>query len=211
MGPPERAGPLSQREGPSASSNPPLHSTADLLALARAGDARARDRLLQRYLPALTRWAHGRLPSAARDLVDTDDIVQETLVSVLNRLEEFESRHQGALLAYLRQALLNRIRNEARRAGRQPERGAMPEGIAHGGVSQLERILGREALERYESALATLSPREQETIVMRVEMGFTHQEIADAIGSPSWNAARMVVSRALLRLAEALHGKEQRS
>jgi hypothetical protein len=38
-----------------------------------------------------------------------------------------------------------------------------------------------------------------------VEFGYTAPEIAAAIGSPSANAARMVVSRALVRLAEFLH------
>ena len=39
---------------------------------------------------------------------------------------------------------------------------------------------------------------------LRIELGFTHQEVADAIGAPSANAARMLVSRALVRLAELM-------
>lgn len=197
---------------PEAGSQPPpsqrLLSTAELLDLARDGDESARDRLIHRYLAALTRWAHGRIPAAARDLVDTDDLVQESLLRALNRLEAFEPRHQGAFLAYLRRILPNRITDEARRAGRQPGRDELPRDLAGDGLSPLERVLGREAVDRYEAALATLSPREQEAVVMRVEMGFTHQEIADAIGSPSWNAAHMFVSRALLRLAGAVHGDQ---
>jgi RNA polymerase sigma-70 factor (ECF subfamily) len=138
--------------------------------------------------------------------VDTDDLVQESLLRALDRLEEFEPRHEGAFLAYLRRILLNRITDEARRAGRQPGLDELPQDLVCEDLSPLERVLGREAIARYEAALATLSPREQEAVVMRVEMGFTHQQIAEAIGSPSWNAARMFVSRALLRLAEAVHG-----
>ena len=40
---------------------------------------------------------------------------------------------------------------------------------------------------------------------MRVELGLTYQEVADALGKPSMNAARMLISRAVLRLAEELH------
>jgi DNA-directed RNA polymerase specialized sigma24 family protein len=39
---------------------------------------------------------------------------------------------------------------------------------------------------------------------MRVEMGFTYAEIAEALGGPSANAARMLVTRALVRMAEAM-------
>ena len=45
--------------------------TLTLLQRLRAGDAAARERLVARYLPRLTRWAHGRLPTGARDLSDT--------------------------------------------------------------------------------------------------------------------------------------------
>src|SRR5206468_605262 len=63
-----------------------LESTATLLARLRKGDLAARDRILARYRPTLQRWAHGRLPSRARGLVDTDDLVQITLIRALNRL-----------------------------------------------------------------------------------------------------------------------------
>src|SRR5262245_32362354 len=50
-----------------------LLRSRDLIALARKGDDRARETLYERYRPALKRWASGRLPLWARDLVDTDD------------------------------------------------------------------------------------------------------------------------------------------
>ena len=73
-----------------------MESTANILARVRYGDARARGQLLSRYLPILRRWAHGRLTMRARDLVDTDDLVQVTLVRALNRLEKVERRLEGA-------------------------------------------------------------------------------------------------------------------
>jgi hypothetical protein len=47
------------------------------------GTAAARERLFARYLPVLKRWAHHRLPRAARALRDTDDLVQDTLLNAL--------------------------------------------------------------------------------------------------------------------------------
>src|SRR5262245_8441727 len=95
-------------------------STYDLLSQARAGDRRALDVLFARYTPALRRWAHGRLPSWARDIADTDDMVQEALIRTFKRLDAFEYEAEGGLHAYLRQVLLNRIREELRRSGRRP-------------------------------------------------------------------------------------------
>ena len=44
--------------------------------------------------------------------------------------------------------------------------------------SPLEEAIGREALERYERALAALRPEDREAIVARIELGYTNQEIA---------------------------------
>src|SRR5512134_1877578 len=89
-------------------------TTVELLELAKEGDPQALDRLLERCVPALRRWAHGRLPPAARSLNDTADVVQDTVISAMRHLEAFESRHQGALQAYLRRAVMNRIRDPIR-------------------------------------------------------------------------------------------------
>jgi RNA polymerase sigma-70 factor (ECF subfamily) len=44
----------------------------------------------------------------------------------------------------------------------------------------------------------------REAVILRLEFGFSHREIADAIGSPSANAARMLVSRAVEKLARGM-------
>ncbi len=106
-------------EDPGAGTDP--ESTFRLLDRARSGDQEALEQLFGRYLKPLQRWARGRLPGWARDLADTDDLVQDTLVQTFKRIEGFEPRRVGALQAYLRQAVLNRIRDELRRKRRQPE------------------------------------------------------------------------------------------
>ena len=93
-------------------------ATLVLIARAREGDVNALNDLCTRYLPRLTRWAHGRLPAGARGAIDTHDVVQETLAHVVRRLPAFEPRHEGAFQGYVRRALLNRIRDEARKLGR---------------------------------------------------------------------------------------------
>lgn len=83
-----------------------LQSTIELLEQARDGDNDAVEQLFERLYPGLRRWARGRLPTFARELCDTQDIVQDTVLNALRRLDQFEMRHPGALLAYLRQAVL---------------------------------------------------------------------------------------------------------
>ena len=181
-----------------------LDTTFDLVERAKAGDDEALNRLFARYLPSLRRWASGRLPRWSRDLMDTDDLVQETVVRAVKRLDQFESRHEGALQAYLRQAIVNRIRDEVRRAKRSPAPSGLDDNAADKGASPLEAAIGEEALERYEAALARLRPEEREAIVARVEMDGSYQDVAQALGKPSADAARMAVSRALLRLAQEM-------
>lgn len=193
--------------GPPNSGNSDLESTATLLKRIQDGDSTARDPLIRKYLPVLLRWAHGRLPARARDLGDTDDLVQVTLLRALDRVKEFEPRREGAFLAYLRRILQNQIRDQIRRVGRRPEIGELKTDIRGEERSPLESAIGRERIEAYEAALAKLPDQQREAIVLRIEMGYTHQEVAEAVGCPTANAARMLVARALVRLAESLDGR----
>jgi RNA polymerase sigma factor (sigma-70 family) len=179
-------------------------STFQLIERARAGDQEAMERLFARHLKPLQRWTRSRLPRWARDLADTDDLVQDTLVQTFKRIENFEPRRVGALQAYLRQAVLNRIRNELRRKGRRPHATAL-EGIeVESAESPLEQAIGREAIERYEAALSRLTAEEREAIIARVEMGYSYEELAEALGKPTPEAARKAARRALVRLAEEM-------
>jgi RNA polymerase sigma factor (sigma-70 family) len=188
-----------------------LETTASLLALIRQGDTAARDRLLSRSLPALQRWAHGRLPSRARDLSQTDDLVQKTLMKALSQLDTFEPRWEGAFMAYLRRGLLNNLKDEVKRAGRRPEHAPLDPEMPESAPSPLEVAIGRDKLEAYEAALSSMRPRPQEALVLMIEMQFSVAEIAEAMGWRTVNGARMYIKRALLELAKRMdveHGKE---
>jgi len=184
---------------------PEAPSTASLIYRARSGDEGARSALCDRLLPRLRRWAHGRLPTSARELLDTDDLVQVTLVRALAHIGDFEPRHEGAFMAYLRRILLNQIRDELRRLRRAPGRADLDESLVDGSPTPLEEAIGRSTFERYERALAELQPEQREAVILRIEMGYTFEEIAEALGRPSPNAARLAVVRALVRLAKGMH------
>jgi RNA polymerase sigma-70 factor (ECF subfamily) len=175
-----------------------------LLERMRAGDDSALNRLMDRYLPRLSRWASGRLPQWARDLSDTDDLVQDTLIRSVANLDHFESRGEGALQAYLRGAVMNRIRDEIRRRQRIPAAAPLDSGMPAAGQSPLEKAIGAEALAKYDRALERLDQETREAVIARIEMGCSYGEVAELMGKPSADAARMTVSRALVRLAEEM-------
>jgi RNA polymerase sigma-70 factor (ECF subfamily) len=195
----------------SSGSQPAVESTAVLFDRIRQGDEAARRRLFERFLPILRRWAHGRLPGSARGLADTDDLVQITLIRALNRLTEFEPRREGAFLSYLRQILLNSVREELRRASRKPSAAGVEESLPDPSPSVIEQAVGRETMVRYESALAALPGEHREAVILRIEFDYSYPEIAEALGRPSANAARMSVTRALVKLAEAMDDQTGRA
>ena len=193
-----------------ASADPGTRASADaessiaLIQRAQAGDEQALADLCARYLPRMRRWAHGRLPRSARGALDTHDIVQETLTHVVQRIDSFEPRHEGAFQGYVRQALLNRIRDEARKAQRRAPSDPLESAHPATSPSPLEEAIGTEALERYEAAMQRLRPEDREAIIARIEMGLPYTEVAAVLGKPSIPATHMAVSRALVRLAEEM-------
>ena len=204
----DERGPVNPSSGESTAGS--LDSTFYLIARVRAGDREALERLFARHLPPLQRWARGRLPNWARQLTDTDDLVQDALVQTFKRIEEFEPRRVGALQAYLRQAVLNRVRDEVRRKGRQPVTEADLELLeVENAASPLEEAIGREGVERYERALARLKPSERDIIIAKVELGYSYAEIADAFDKPSTEAARKAAQRAIVRLADEMRRERQ--
>ena len=179
----------------------PADSSLALLIRARDGDDSARNELCARYLPRLRRWAHGRLPHWAREHLDTEDLVQDTLLQTVKRLEQFEPQHERAICAYLSEALRNRLKDAVRRAARRPAAETLSPEAPAPDPSPLEQAVGRDLLHRYEAALGRLRESDRALVVARVELGLPYDEIASLQGKSSTASARVAVSRALLRLS----------
>jgi RNA polymerase sigma-70 factor (ECF subfamily) len=163
-------------------------STLSLADRASGGDERARDALHARYLPRLRRWAEARLPRQARGLIDTDALVQETLDDTLRR------GRGSAFLGSVRKAVDDRIAGEVRKTRRQD--GAPT---------------SADPRELYEQAFQMLKLSEQAAIAARLEEGMSYEEIAHELGNTSAEAARLAVSRALIRLAQEMKALRARS
>ena len=184
--------------------NDPPDSTSTLLARARAGDPAAVEALFARCIPPLRRWARGRLPNWARDMADTHDVVQDAVIQTFKKMDTFDARGEGALQAYLRQAVMNRIRDHIRRVGRRPATTELDTAQQDPSPSPLEQAVGQEAVDRYEAALARLSDTDRELIVASIELGYNYEQLAEATGRRSADAARKAARRALIKLAEEM-------
>lgn len=95
-------------------------SSLTLLEQAPAGDGAALDALLARYRPRPVRWARRRLPQSARDLADTEDLIQNALIKAIRNIEGFVSSGPTGFQNYLRLSVSNAIRDELRKASRRP-------------------------------------------------------------------------------------------
>jgi RNA polymerase sigma-70 factor (ECF subfamily) len=187
--------------------SPQLLLTTELVYQAKRGDPAALDALMARYLPRLIRWASGRLPRPARSLLETTDLVHETLLKAIEGLGRIEETRPGGFQAYVRQAILNRIPDEIRRARRRPGSAIVPESLVDAAPSPLENAIETELFDRYERARERLSEEERMFVHLRIELDFSYEEIAAIMDRPSRDAARMAVRRSLRKLAEAMgHG-----
>jgi RNA polymerase sigma factor (sigma-70 family) len=176
--------------------------TQDLLQRAKTGDHHALGVLIARYRPRLERWATGRLPGHARSLFDTGDLIQEVLMRALENLDRIEIHGPGMFQAYMRQAILNRIRDQLR-TSRARSAVALSDQIEAKVTSPLESAIGAELLDRYERAFERLSEEERRLLHLRLELDLSYVEIG-AIMERTPDSARMASQRALTKLAKIM-------
>lgn len=179
-------------------------TSARLVSRAQRGDRSALNQLYERHLGPLQRWAHGRLPKWARTMADTADLVQEALLNTLRHLHRFEPQGHGALRAYLRRAVDNRINDEFRQIARRGAASVLDEEHPGAAPSPLDEAMASQTEERYRAALERLKPAERQLIVARVEMGYSFEQLAMISNKARPDSARVALHRALVRLAEEM-------
>jgi RNA polymerase sigma-70 factor, ECF subfamily len=179
-------------------------ATLELVERARGGDESAWEILMRRYRAPLERFARSRLARQAHRLADTDDVVQDVTINVFRRLHRIELRFPGALLAYLRRSVSNRVADEHRRAVRQGPTATLDDNLPDGHQSPLDVTIDRDKVRAYRTALLALSADDRLAIVMRLERGEGYDVIAERLGKPTPNAARVAVARAMFKLAKQM-------
>jgi RNA polymerase sigma factor (sigma-70 family) len=185
--------------------HPDNDDTAALLDRARKGHRSALDVLFARKVGGLRRWARGRLPAWARRTAETADLIQDAVLHFIARIDQFDARRKGALEAYLRQSIQNRVRDEIRLVGRRPMADDLDDiEVIDPQPSPLDATVAEENGRRYRAALDRLREADRHLIVGALELGYSHEQLALATGRPSAESARVALHRAMRRLADEM-------
>lgn len=179
-------------------------STRGLVERGRKGDVSAWETVFARITARLRSWTHRRMPRATRGQDQTRDVVQDAAMGVWRNVNKLDLRKPGDLEAYLREAVINRIRDRARRTQREPLLVSVDPELKDGLPTPLNIALSGERWERYQAAFNALTVQQREAVVARVEMGCSWEQVGEAINSPSPAAARMLFNRAIERLRAAV-------
>ena len=190
---------------PFSGPSPGQDDTSRLRRAADAGDRSALGRLMALNVGKLRRWAHGRLPRWTRTIADTSDLVQDAIVRTLGLDRQLRVGAPGALQAYLRQAITNRIADQHRTIARRGIGQPLDEQRPSGDLSPLDQASQAELEARYRAAVSRLREGDQQLVVGHVELDYTVQQLA-VLSGRSVPATRMALRRALVRLAQDLEG-----
>jgi len=200
---------------------PDVEKTQDLLAEAKAGDAQAVNRLMDRHRDSLRRMVQLRLDQQIQRRVDVSDIVQDVLIEANRRLQDYLAHPAMPYHLWLRQIAQDRIIDAHRRhrvsAKRSVDRErplAVPAADDHSTMELAAQLSDQELTPAtaaaqqemarlVEAAIAKLPDQDCEIIVMRHYEQLSNQEVAQALGLTE-PAASMRYLRALRRLKELM-------
>ncbi len=190
--------------------------TVELLRRARSGEDDAKNELVRRYAPRARGLAALRMGESLHDMVDCDDIVQDAMLTALERIDQFEPRSEGSFVCWLAAVVESKILTARRAASRQKRGGGRVRRRADLGVTTVAALAGAtdaaatpaigagELDGRLERALLALGAPMREIVYRRLVLDMTHAEIALDLGLASADSSRALMSKALARLRQRL-------
>jgi len=195
---------------------PDSAQTQDLLRQIREGNRQAFEQLFAEHRPQLRRFIESRLDPRLRARVDASDVVQETQIEVLGRLQVFLDRQPMPFRLWLRKTAYERLlkirRLHVEAAQRSldrelplPDRSslALAQQLLAPGSTPSQHLGRREQARCVRQAMAQLSHTDREILLMRNFEGMSNQEVAQVLQlEPA--AASQRFGRALLRLRKLL-------
>lgn len=186
---------------PAAEPDPPLMET--LLRAAVAGEPHARERLLAEIHPLVLRYCRARLGRQETLMGSADDVAQEVCLAVVNALPGYTLRGLS-FRAFVYGIAAHKVTDAFRAIGRnrsEPVADIPDTPLTHDGPEH--HLLQAELTERLGSLLHTLTPRQREVLVLRIAVGLSAEETAQAVGSTP-GAVRVTQHRALNRLRRTI-------
>jgi RNA polymerase sigma-70 factor (ECF subfamily) len=189
--------------------------TQALLAQVSEGDRQALDRLLAHHRPTLHQFVDCHLDPRLRGRVDPSDVVQETQMEIVRRMDDFLSQRPMPFRLWLRKKAYDRLLNLRRDHGRHrravgrevawPERSSLllAKPLLSSGASPSKQLEARELAERVAAVVGRLADADREILLVRHAEELPFDEIACLLDiAPA--AARKRFGRALIRLQTAL-------
>jgi RNA polymerase sigma-70 factor (ECF subfamily) len=177
-----------------------------LVASAVGGDARARDDLLALIHPLVLKYCRARLGRQESLMGSADDVAQDVCMAVVGALPNYQLKGLS-FRAFVYGIAAHKVTDAFRAIGRNraepvadlPDGPVTADGPEH-------RLLAAEMSARLGKLLAHLTPRQREVLVLRLAVGLSAEETAQAVRSTP-GAVRVTQHRALGRLRKILLGE----
>ncbi|MDZ4268950.1 MAG: sigma-70 family RNA polymerase sigma factor [Mycobacterium sp.] len=170
-----------------------------VVAEAVAGDRDALRDVLATIRPIIVRYCRARVGTTERSGLSADDVAQEVCLAAITALPRY--RDQGRpFLAFVYGIAAHKVADAHRAAGRNraDPMDVVPERLSNAaGPEQL--AIDSEQSARMNELLQILPEKQREILILRVVVGMSAEETAEAVGSTA-GAVRVAQHRALARL-----------
>ena len=179
----------------------------ELVAAAMAGDHEAVGRLLAIIRPVVVRYCRARLGRTDRASASADDVAQEVCLAVLTALPSY--RVQGRpFLAFVYGIAAHKVIDAHRAVTRNRSEPVadVPDAVEVADGPE-QRALRVELSSEMGRLLDQLPDKQREILVLRVVVGLSAEETAEAVGSTP-GAVRVAQHRALARLRKTMPEEE---
>ncbi|MGC4962233.1 RNA polymerase sigma factor ShbA [Gordonia sp. DT218] len=167
------------------------------------GDRAALTSVLESVQDPILRYCRGRIGVGERHLFSADDIAQEALMAVMTALPRYQDQGRP-FMAFVYGIAAHKVADAMRVAGRvkaDPVE-TLPEAMSFTGGPE-QSALDADASRRMRALLTILPEKQREVLVLRLVVGLSAEETADAIGSTA-GAVRVAQHRALAKLKDQL-------
>lgn len=206
MGPDDPAEPEPSEE------EPDLSESIELVRRSQDGDELAREALVARYYARVHAMVRKRMGRDLRSAMESGDLVQEVMLNAARAIDGFEVRSHEELVAWFARVVENQVHSARRRQGAQKrdrKREVSLQDLAGrpddsqaefqpadeaGPPAELAELHEEDA--RVREAIAELEEPQRRVVELRARDGLSWAEIAERVGLPSPDAARMLYVRA---------------
>ncbi|WP_227981043.1 sigma-70 family RNA polymerase sigma factor [Nocardia spumae] len=174
-----------------------------LIGPAAAGDQRAVTEIIKIVHPLVRRYCAARVGTSSNPHVTADDIAQEICIATVTAIPRY--RDQGkSFLAFVYGISANKVADAFRRAQQHPSYpvAEFPE-TASNAPGPEDLALDMERRRATRELMTILAPAHREVLVMRIVLGWTAAQTAEAIGT-SPGVVRVMQHRALTKLRARL-------